>query len=158
MFFSPARDSNACTMPLTNGIRSSSRACSFMRPASNLEISSNWLIRRCRRRALRCMMERSLRDSASLVRDRSFSNGPRIRVSGVRNSWEILVKKRDFRRSTSRSFSRSRCSSSSRCCISTRSRKLIPSNIFGGPAPSMTVAGTLRARISPTCTRSSETR
>ena len=38
--------------------------------------------------------------------------GPRISVSGVRNSCEMSAKKRDFIRSSSRSFSSSRCSTS----------------------------------------------
>jgi len=80
-----------------------------------LDRFSNWLMRRWSRLAFLCIMFRSFTHFSSSVVEISFSRGPRIRVSGVRNSCDILAKKRDFMPSSSFSFSASTCSISSAC-------------------------------------------
>jgi hypothetical protein len=98
--------SSAVNVPRSTG---SKRAC--IRPASMREKSSRLFTSRPSRSALRWMTSTSsrTRSPASARASRSSAAGPRIRVSGVRNSWLTLAKNVVFAASSS-------ASSSARCC------------------------------------------
>ena len=69
---------------------------------------------------------------ASLWVDRIFSKGAEISVSGVRSSWEMLVKKVIFICAISRSLSLSLCSISASCLLSL---SLMKNRIMKIPSP-----------------------
>jgi len=117
IFFCFANDSKDWAYPFTKLTMFSLRTCSFILPDSIFERFSIWLINRCILSAFRCTTFKSCLSADSFSEGKCFSTGPRIKVSGVRNSCEILAKKRDFKVSSSLSFSVSNCSSSN-CCFS----------------------------------------
>ncbi len=76
----------------TSAVRYSNCNC----PTSSLERSSSRFTSRSRRWALRCIMLNSFDG----MRSPCVRSGPRIKLSGVRNSWEMFAKKRDFTKSS----------------------------------------------------------
>ena len=73
------------------------------RPASKRAKSRRSLTRLSRRRALRWMGRRAWVSRGSALFAMSSSSGPRMRVSGVRSSWLMLLKNSVFARSSSAS-------------------------------------------------------
>ena len=84
--------------------------CNLSFPLSNFDRSNNWLINL---NSLFPLFRISWKCSFLFplnLPDSICSIGPRIKVKGVRNSWDILAKNWDFIRSSSWSFSELRCS------------------------------------------------
>lgn len=93
--------------------RSTGSYVACTRPASMRENSSRLLTSRCSRSPLRrTVSHRARSSSGSPGSETASSAGAAIRVSGVRNSWEMLLKNAVFARSSSASASARRRSSS----------------------------------------------